>query len=107
MMGMAYGFVEMKGVTAAVDALDIMCKSAEVKLLTWERRWGGQLVTIIIGGEVAAVEEAVESACTYALRKPAMHGIIANPHEEIVRLVKESASRFHSGRRKMDEEKNR
>ena len=43
-MGMSYGFVEIAGVTAAVDALDLMCKSADVKFVTWERRWGGRLV---------------------------------------------------------------
>ena len=30
----ALGFVEISGVTAAVDALDIMCKAAEVEFVT-------------------------------------------------------------------------
>ena len=40
------GGVEVSGVVAAVDALDIMCKSADVTLVSWERKLGGRLVTI-------------------------------------------------------------
>ncbi len=93
-MGKALGFIEITGVTAAVDALDIMCKTADVKLATWERKLGGRLVTLVVRGEVAAVSEAVENARTGAIKKPVSYGIIANPHPEIERLVKLSASRF-------------
>ena len=34
----AYGFIEITGVVAAIDVLDIMCKAANVKLSTWERK---------------------------------------------------------------------
>lgn len=93
-MGISYGFIEITGVVAAVDALDIMCKTSDVKLSTWERKLGGRLVTIVIEGDVAAVTEAVEIAKQKAIKKPAASSIIANPHEEIIRLVKLSASRF-------------
>ncbi len=88
------GFIEISGVVAAVDALDIMCKTSGVQLATWERKLGGRLVTIIIRGDVAAVTEAVETASKKAIKKPVASGVIANPHEEIVRLVDLSASRF-------------
>jgi len=74
--------------------LDIMCKTAEVELATWERKLGGRLVTVIVRGEVAAVTQAVEAACKNAVKQPVSHGIIANPHPEIVKLVKKSAGRF-------------
>ena len=93
-MGNSLGFVEITGVTAAIDTLDIMCKTADVKLATWERKLGGRLVTIVIRGEVAAVTQAVEAACTQAIKKPVSYGVIANPHPEIVRLIKKSAARF-------------
>ena len=93
-MGNSYGFIEISGVVAAIDALDLMCKTAEVELATWERKLGGRLVTIVVRGEVAAVTQAVEAACTQGIKKPVSHGVIANPHPEIVRLVKKSASRF-------------
>ena len=79
---------------AAVDALDIMCKTSGVELVTWERKLGGHLVTVVIMGDVAAVTEAVETASRKAIKKPVASGVIANPHEEIWRLVKLSASRF-------------
>lgn len=87
------GFVEIPSVTAAIDVLDHMCKTADVELVTWERKLGGRLVTIIIQGEVAAVTEAVESAVAAAM-KPCVHAVIANPHEEIMRLVEMSAAKF-------------
>ena len=93
-MGTSLGFIEITGVVAAVDALDIMCKTSGVELATWERKLGGRLVTIVITGDVAAVTEAVEAASAKAIKKPAATGIIANPHEEIMRLVNLSASRF-------------
>ena len=93
-MSKSYGFVEITGVVAALDALDIMCKTADVELASWERKLGGRLVTIIIQGDVAAVTEAVEAAVAGGIRKPASHAVIARPHEEIVRIVELSASRW-------------
>lgn len=93
-MGNSYGFIEITGVSAALDALDIMCKTAEVELATWERKLGGRLVTIVVKGDVSAVTQAVEAASANAIKQPVSQGIIANPHPEIVRLVNQSASRF-------------
>ncbi|MEF9840591.1 MAG: BMC domain-containing protein [Lachnospiraceae bacterium] len=93
-MGKSYGFIEITGVTAAVQALDMMCKTAEVELATWERKLGGRLVTIIVEGSISAVTEAIEAAKLHGIKQPAASGIIANPHEEIIRLVQLSASRF-------------
>ena len=90
----ALGFVEISGVTAAIDALDIMCKAAEVEFVTWERKLGGRLVTIIVTGTISAVTAAVENAAAMAIKKPVATAIIANPHEETRRLVELSASRL-------------
>ena len=89
-----HGFIEVSGVTAAVDALDIMCKSADVELVTWERKMGGRLVTIIVQGDVSAVTAAVENAVTRAIKKPVASLVIANPHEETMRIVNLSAERL-------------
>ena len=53
-MSNAYGFIEITGVVAAMDALDIMCKAANVTLATWERKLGGRLVTLVVEGDVSA-----------------------------------------------------
>ena len=88
------GFVEVSGVVAAVDALDIMCKSADVQLVSWERKLGGRLVTLIITGSVSAVNAAVENACARCIKKPVAHAVIANPHPETYRLAMLSAQRL-------------
>lgn len=90
------GFIELPSVTAAVDVLDIMCKTADVELVTWERKLGGRLVTIIIQGDVAAVKEAVEVAANKAM-KPCVHAVIPNPHDETIRMVNISAKRIGGG----------
>lgn len=88
------GFIEIPSVTAAIEALDTMCKTAEVEFVTWERKLGGRLVTIIVQGNVAAVTEAVEAAANKAM-KPCVHAVIANPHEETMKMVRLSASRIN------------
>jgi len=93
-MASAYGFIEITGVVAAMDALDIMCKAADVTLSTWERKLGGRLVTIVVEGEIAAVQQAVEAGCSKAIKKPANYGVISNPHPEIAKIIAISASRF-------------
>lgn len=87
------GFIEIPSVTAAIEALDVMCKTADVEFVTWERRLGGRLVTVIVQGEVAAVNEAVEAAARSAM-KPCVHAVIPNPHEETRRMVEISASKI-------------
>ena len=93
-MGNAYGFIEIQGVVPAMTALDIMCKTADVEFITWEKKLGGRLVTIIIRGSVSDVKQAIEVAAQNAIKKPAATVVIANPHEEIIKLVKKSASRL-------------
>ena len=88
------GFVEVSGVTAAVDALDIMCKSADVSLVSWERKLGGRLVTLIVTGTVSAVNAAVENANARCIKKPCAVAVIANPHAETVKLAELSAKRL-------------
>ena len=87
------GFFEIPSVTAAVVALDVMCKTADVELVTWERKLGGRLVTIIVQGEVSAVQQAIEAAAANAI-KPCIHAVIANPHEEIRRMVDLSSNKI-------------
>ena len=88
------GLVEVSGVTAGIDCLDIMCKSANVEFVTWERKLGGRLVTIIVQGDVSAVTAAVENALANAIVRPAAYAVIASPHEETQRMVNLSASRI-------------
>ena len=88
------GFIEVSGVVAAVDALDIMCKSAGVEFVTWERKLGGRMVTVVITGSVSDVTEAIECAKRQSRVPIPASNVIANPHSETVRMVELSASRL-------------
>lgn len=92
-MGQAYGFFEIPSVTAAIVAIDMMCKTAQVELVTWEKKLGGRLVTIIIRGDVSAVTQAIETAAANGIKEPAAYVVIASPHEEIIKMVNQSANR--------------
>ena len=88
------GFIEIQSVTAALEAIDVMCKTADVEFVTWERKLGGRLVTVIVQGDVAAVNEAIEAASARPLLRPVVKAVIPNPHEETVKMVNLSASRL-------------
>ncbi len=55
----ALGLVETRGMVPAIYALDVMCKSADVVLVSYENIGSG-LVTVLVKGDVAAVRTAVE-----------------------------------------------
>ena len=88
-MGKAYGFFEIPSVTAAVVAVDIMCKTADVQFVTWEKKLGGRLVTIIIRGDVSAVAQAEQNG----IKKPVSTVVIPSPHEEILRIINTSVNK--------------
>ena len=92
------GMIEVSGVTGAIDCLDIMCKSADVEFVTWERKLGGRLVTVVVEGNVTAVTAAVENAVANGIVKPCAHAVIASPHSETKRLLDISAARIKKGR---------
>lgn len=87
----ALGLIELPNCTDAIEALDVMLKTADVKFLTWEKKLGGRLVTIFIQGQVSAVTESVEAAKKNAKGNIVASYVIAAPHEETMRLVEVSA----------------
>ena len=93
----ALGLIELPNLADAIEAVDVMLKTADVKFLTWEKKLGGRLVTIIVQGAVSSVTEAVESAKSSAKGNIVASAVNANPHEETMKLVARSAAkyRFH------------
>ncbi len=89
----AIGLFEIRGNVPAVVAVDAMCKAANVKFLTWEQKLGGWLVTIVIQGEVSAVQAAIEAANRTAISKVAASAVIANPHPEVMHQIEISKDR--------------
>ncbi len=64
-MDEALGMIETRGLAAAVAAADAAVKAAAVRL-EQRQRSGGALVCVLIRGEVAAVEAAVEAGAATA-----------------------------------------
>lgn len=57
----ALGLVETNGLLAAIEASDVMLKTAEVTLIQKEAIGGG-IVTVMVSGDVSAVKTAVDAA---------------------------------------------
>ena len=80
----ALGMVETRGLTAAIEAADTMCKAANVTLVGTEKIGSG-LVTIMVRGDVGAVKSAVEAGAANAERLGelvAQH-VIPRPHTDV------------------------
>ena len=59
-MSTALGMIETCGWVALVQAADAMVKTADVRLLGWQKVGSG-LVSVFVIGEVASVQAAVDS----------------------------------------------
>lgn len=86
----ALGLIETKGLLPAVEAADVMLKTAEVRLLD-KSLAGGGLVTITVCGEVAAVKASVDAAQQAVLRISGTSlisaHVIARPDEELIQIT--------------------
>lgn len=86
----ALGFIETKGLLAAIEGADAMLKAADVVLLE-KNLAGGGLVTISVAGEVAAVKASVDAGVAAIRRIPgsilvSCH-VIARPDAELERIL--------------------
>lgn len=87
----AIGVVEINFFTNALIALDEMLKASDVHLVSCEKKLGGRMVTIIVGGDTSSVNSAIEAVYATGGRigekniKVAV--AISNPHPEIKRLL--------------------
>lgn len=84
----AIGFVETRSLVAAIQAADTMVKSANVKIIDFNYVGSG-IVAVIIEGEVAAVQAAVDHGRLEAekLAEIISVNVIARPHEELESLM--------------------
>ena len=84
----ALGMVETRGLVAAIEAADAMCKAANVTLTGWDRVGGG-LVTVFVEGDVAAVKAAVDAGAAAAAKigeVVSVH-VIPRPHEDLGQAI--------------------
>lgn len=89
MINQALGLIEVVSLTAAIEAADVACKSANVELVGYELAKGGGYTTIKVLGDVGAVNAAVAAAATAAARINHVVSIrvIPRPNEQLDRLV--------------------
>ncbi len=87
-MRKAIGSIETKGLVAAMQAADTMVKAADVSIVDMDIV-GSALVAVIVSGEVAAVNAAVEAAIVTAsqLGEIIATNVIARPHEEVDKML--------------------
>lgn len=86
----ALGMVETIGFIGAVEAGDAMVKSANVKLVSYEKIGSG-LVTVMVRGDVGAVKAAVDAgaAASKKVGEVVSVHVIPRPHEDVSKLIAE------------------
>ena len=84
----ALGMVETRGLTAAIEAADAMCKAANVVLIGTEKIGSG-LVTVMVRGDVGAVKSAVETggASASKLGELVATHVIPRPHNDVEKIL--------------------
>lgn len=84
----ALGFIETQGFTAVFEAIDQACKTANVEVVGKEKLGGGY-VTVIIQGDVAAVQAAIDTGqqSVAALGNLIAAHVIARPSAAVLDLL--------------------
>jgi microcompartment protein CcmL/EutN len=88
MSGVALGFVETRGNTGTIQAIDAMLKTANVEFVK-RIEIGGGYVTALVRGEVGAVRASVEAGAEAAAKVGELvsTNIIPSAHEEVFELI--------------------
>ena len=88
MSRVALGFVETRGNTGAIQAIDAMLKTANVEFIK-RVEIGSAYVTVIVRGEVGAVRSSVEAGAEAAAKVGELvsTNIIPSAHEDVFELL--------------------
>lgn len=91
----ALGMVETRGLVASIEAADAMSKVAYVQLICQEEIGGGY-VTIMVRGEVGAVQAAVDAGVAAAKRAGELVSahVIARPHPTVEKLLRQGPDKI-------------
>jgi len=95
-MGEALGMIETRGLVALIEAADAMVKAAKVTLVGWEKVGSGY-VTVLVRGDVAAVQAATDAGAAAARRVGELISVhvIPRPHpslEDVLPIGKAQAA---------------
>jgi ethanolamine utilization protein EutM len=88
MKGVALGFIETRGNSGTLQAIDVMLKTADVEFVK-RVEIGGGFVTTVIRGEVGAVRSSVEIGAEEAARVGELvsTNVIPSAHAETFELL--------------------
>jgi ethanolamine utilization protein EutM len=88
MSRVALGFVETRGNTGALQAIDAMLKTANVEFVK-RVEIGSGFVTVLVRGEVGAVRSSVEAGAEAAAKVGELvsTNIIPSAHEDVFELL--------------------
>ena len=88
-MEKAIGLLEVQAMVAAIVGMDAMAKAADVRLIHVEKRLGGRLVTLVVEGELSAVEAATAAGKEAAAQvgQVKLCEVIARPHPEVTKFL--------------------
>ncbi|WP_054656009.1 BMC domain-containing protein [Secundilactobacillus silagei] len=84
----ALGLIETKGLVASIEAADAMVKAANVNLVGQEKNWT-RLVTIMVRGDVGAVNASVEAGVAAAenIGEVVSSYVIPRPHQDVEKIL--------------------
>jgi len=88
MKGVALGFIETRGNSGTLQAIDTMLKTADVEFVQ-RVEIGGGFITTVIRGEVGAVRSSVETGAEEAARVGELisTNVIPSAHAETFELL--------------------
>ena len=84
----ALGMIETRGLTASIEAADAMVKAAEVTL-NGKEKIGSGLVSVMVRGDVGAVNAAVDAglAAAQKLGEIIATHVIPRPHTDVEKIL--------------------
>ncbi|MGG3450638.1 BMC domain-containing protein [Domibacillus aminovorans] len=87
-MGQAIGMIETRGLIGSIEAADAMVKASNVRLVKQENIDGG-LITVIVEGDVGAVQAAVDAGKEAVKRVGVLVGahVIPRPDQSVHNMM--------------------
>ena len=91
MTGDALGLIETRGLVGSIEAADAMVKAANVELVGYEQVGGGY-VTVMVRGDVGAVQAATDAGAEAAARVGEVVSVhvIPRPHTDVETILKKA-----------------
>ena len=94
----ALGLVETKGLVGAIEAADVMLKTAAVQLIGIENTIAA-LLTVKVVGETGAVKAAVDAGASAAEKIGELISchVIPRPHDDVESIIYKQSDEINSG----------